>query len=559
MHALYMQVQDESWQLVWHFPVGSSPLVNSVEGAVLVPRSGQGSPFRLVNSFSTPSIPSNGGTIGIGLTVLSSSDNASTLPLDLEGVFFNGFACSRIPSSSFFLQDCSSAASFQFNTTPRQEDISALPTRCVSVFCCENEASQRQQAQRQQQPLVDYSPSPLPGYPVPERLSPWDRFIDQISHLPLKVQDDLINMAETALGLGRSPSTDTNANRTSIEKGVSLMSPNENTTTFLDRSPSSQTPSMPSAPPFIPSNDSSQVTALTSSGPLNTSSSSDIVSGDNKGSNNLDAMLLAIILPTTVLGALAVAIGVILCLRRWNKSNLIPLTQLPTEVIPEDIIRKGSHSKNLILHNQDAMEKSPSTKFSLAGGRLVEGQKLLSRSQSCCAVGPISGRRVSGDSSESLIGPNSDRFGSYSSDLRSLSVFPSCYDPHQSSLVRSCSGPNAIHVSTAGSTSTPLSGPRTIHQSVSPGRLIIGPPPRRSSVGPLPNSMDKVEEGSAETICLGDDVTHANEEEISGRDAEIPFSSYVHSDDRTSPLEGIVPSRDIVLGDKLGSGAFGTV
>ena len=156
--------------------------------------------------------------------------------------------------------------------------------------------------------------------------------------------------------------------------------------------------------------------------------------------------------------------------------------------------------------------------------------------------------------SERLLGPPGDSDqGSCSNASRSEGVVPPpFYDPHCHSLVRSCSGPSVIRVSTAGS-SAPLTGPRTVQ--VSTGRLIG--PPRRSSAGPLLNSMDKVEEGYSE-ICLGADMTHAYEDEISGSDAEI-YSRYAHSDDRMLPLEDIVPSRDIVLGDKLGCGAFGTV
>ncbi|GAX76292.1 hypothetical protein CEUSTIGMA_g3737.t1 [Chlamydomonas eustigma] len=219
------QVATRGWQLVWHF-LDDSLGVGSVQGAVLVPGSGTGSPFRLLNTYANPNLVGNGGqqviefqvvnqlnqtssqinsyddnsqpasdvtnsatnqsrpptllTLPKNISSMQNNDPGTSVPpvlasshgawankgsssLDIASVFFNGYACNKIPSSSFLLRDCNTVSWHQSVHSNEDNTSSVLlplnaqsgtrgqqQQECVSVFCCED-------AYTQGQPSSDYA------------------------------------------------------------------------------------------------------------------------------------------------------------------------------------------------------------------------------------------------------------------------------------------------------------------------------------------------------------------------------------------------------------------
>jgi hypothetical protein len=367
------------------------------------------------------------------------------------------------------------------------------------------------------------------GRPGPGTLSSLDQFIRMVNNLPLNVQEDLIYLAKSALGIGKSLSPREKKNTIGVDGH--MVPPSVSLLNGSDASPLSPPPPLPLMlpPPFSAENDTWNSSFLGTKG-LDSEISSNDVENHNSSGIGLKT-LLAIILPTT-LGTLSLAMGLLLYLRRMR-------SHLPSNVpLPDAEENKGSPQGNL------GASWFSDTEVGLAGkDQLQFLRRHSSMEQLVISKLSMNHHENSRGMLDSLgFDPDSSQAASFAA-----SKGTSLYQPPRS-LIRAFSGPNSDY--SAGVKT--WSGSRTFHLSATHQQ-----PSRRNSADPSVD-LAKINKGSGFEDASQSQRANALEMGSLCDSAGI-LSSRVQNYQDSIQLEDIDPSRDIVLGDKLGSGAFGTV
>ena len=563
-----LQDQAQGWQLVFRFADSGSLTVASAQGAALVPDSGRGSPYRLVNSFANPSIQSGGVTqAGLSIEVGPASAAAPTDSdtLDLVGVFFNGFACNKIPSSSFLLTDCNTVP-MSNATGPGLEPPSAL---CVSVFCCDDASSQDAQAS-------EYSGTSNSSQANGDSAA-WGQLLGLSSSLPPQVQQALIRLAEGVLGAGRGPSGGNVSNNSRAGGGDASSGTAVSMT--LPGSPLGLLP-----PPLIPlaSDSGGDQNAFTDS---SLSSSGGSSGGGSGGGARVPS--LAITVPSVVVGVLALtALGfwAYRALKRQHPSHWPFVIGGAALMTPEDAHGGEAGARTLSANEQ----LHP---LHAAGGR-VEDLPVVWTLPHPAPDKPLPQHASSGTllSARASIMQQLASSSSYDASSREMALSASSTAPREEGRMRSSFGVLGVagRVSSfvqpipegQGSSRRNLFGvnlPRTassptpMHVEGRDGAFArlgrrysfqqgIGPPTTLGAThhGILLGGSTSVPEGVAAAA-------------VASAVAPLPTTTAAAAGPSSSLLMGssfggisellpdLQPARDLVIGGKLGSGAFGTV